>query len=101
MAKDQICAMIYKSAQHVENPGPQGMTMLHLDSNQIQIKQSSGFLTTRAGCCFMADAESLHECGRWEVKSIRGGGKQEGCRFQWGQLEGKFASRGRCSGKPP
>lgn len=41
----------------------------------------------------MADADSLHESGRWEVERIRGRREQEGYRFQWGQLEGKFASK--------
>lgn len=39
----------------------------------------------------MADAESPHESGRWEVKRIKG----EDGRFQWGQVGGNFASKGR------
>ena len=78
------------------------MTMLHLDSNQIIIKQSGGFQTSVAGSCFMADAESLPESDRWAVKMIRGGRKQEECTFQQGQLEGKFAGKeGEMFWKPP
>lgn len=49
------------------------MTMLHLNLNLIEIKQSGCLGLPAANECFMADAESLHESGRWELKSTRGG----------------------------